>query len=40
MSEQRQDPPETGQPLRTEAGFTPDTNKSNKFKKDNKKPKP
>jgi hypothetical protein len=37
MSDQRQDPPPTGQPIRTEAGFIADTNKS---KKDNKKPKP
>ena len=37
MSDERQDPPPTGQPLRTEAGFKPDTNKS---KKDNQKSKP
>jgi hypothetical protein len=40
MSDERKDPPQTGQPLRTEAGFTPNTNRSNKSQKDNKKPKP
>lgn len=40
MSDERQDPPPTGQPIRTEAGFMLDMNKSNKSKKDNQKSKP
>ncbi len=39
MSDERQDPPPTGRPLRTEAGFT-DVNQPQKSKKENKQPKP
>jgi hypothetical protein len=40
MSNEKQDPPSTGRPLRSETGVRKNTNQSQNSSKDNKKPKP